>query len=380
MSRAREGTRSSSRVSPWVRLLPLVALWAVPVVAVAVAVPLASTREEASVTPPLPSVVAVGSQSTDYRTAVSARVEVEPVGQVRSPVSGLLTSLAESGGPVRPGQELFAVDGVPVLAQPGTVPLHRELRTGAEGADVEALGRFLVDAGLLEEDLADETYGPGVRAAVVRLQEQLGVRADGVFRPFYVAYLPESASELGEPLLAVGSPVAAGEVVMTTAPVAARIAFTPTGAGASLANLREGPLTLTIGDLQLPVSGLDPAPEELAALHDGLRQAAADGAAQAATGVASEPGEPEQYDGGLLSLAEPEVHGIVPGTAVHVTGSGAQCLFRQQDDGEWAAVPVPVLQPAVGVLGAVYVDTALIDARVARDPLGLPDDVRDECT
>lgn len=353
--------------------MPLVALWAVPVVAVTVAVPVAGMREEASVAPPLPSVVTVGSQSTDHRTSVTVSVEAGQVGQVRSPVSGLLTSLAEADGPVRSGQELFAVDGIPVLAQRGTAPFHRELRRGDEGADVEVLGRFLVDAGLL--GVADGTFGSDVRAAVVRLQEKLGVPTDGAFRPSYVAYLPESADALGEPLLAVGSPVAAGEAILNTAPVPARITFAPTSTGGSVADLQGAPLTLAFGDLRIPVSGLDPTPEELAAIHAGLREAVANGESQ----VTGESGEPEQYAGGLIGLAEPRVHGVVPGTAVHMTGSGTQCLFRQRDDSDWASVPVTDLRPAVGMLGAVYVDTALIDAPIARDPLTLPDDVLVEC-
>lgn len=380
MVRDREGGKSSSRVVPWVPLAVLVALWAVPVVGVAVAVPAAGAREETSVAPPLPSVVTVGSLSTEYRTSVTVSVEVEQVGQVRSPVSGLLTSLTEADGPVSSGQELFAVDGVPVLAQPGTVPLHRELRWGDEGVDVQVLSRFLVDVGLLEEEFADDTFGPDMREAVVQLQERLGVHADGVFRPSYVAYVPQSAGALGAPLMTVGSTVAAGEVVLDTAPVPARIRFTPTSTGASLANLQGAPLTLTFDDLQIPVSGLDPTPEELAAIYGGLREAVANGEAQVMAGEPSGSGEPEQYDGGLLSLAEPQVRGVVPGTAVYITSSGAQCLFhQQQDDSGWAPVPAPVLESAVGMLGAVYVEPALIDARIARDPLTLSDDVLAGC-
>lgn len=373
------GDRSSSRAGPWLRLVPLVALWAVPVLAVALAVPGAGAREEASVAPPLPSVVTVGSQSTDYRTSVAVSVEVEQVGQVRSPASGLVTGLSEVEGPVRSGEELFAVDGVPVLAQRGTAPFHRELRAGDDGEDVEVLDRFLVEAGLLEDEFADGTFGPGVRAAVVRLQEQLGVDTDGVFRPSYAAYVPQSADELGEALLAVGSPVTAGEAVFDTAPVPVRIRFTPTSTGASLANLGGAPLTLTFGDLRIPVSGLDPDPEELAELYAGLREAVADGAGQVTAGGPGGAGEPEQYTGGLLGLAEPQVRGVVPGTAVHIGSSGTQCLFREQDAGGWGPERLAALEPAVGIVGAVYVDTSLVDERIVRDPLTLDDDLLAEC-
>lgn len=373
---ARTDAGLSSRLGPWVRLVPLVVLWAVPVVAVAVAVPRAGAREEASVAPPLPSVVTVGGRSTDYRTSVSASVEVEQVGQVRSPVSGLLTSLATEDRPVRSGQELFAVDGVPVLAQVGTAPLYRELRSGHEGEDVEVLARFLVDMGLLPTDEADDTFGSAMRLAVEQLQARLGMRVDGVFRPTYVAFVPESATALGDPVLAVGSPVAAGEPVLDTAPAPVRISFVPTSPGVSLADLQGAPLTLTFGDLQIPLSGLDPTGSELAAVHAGLREAVSIGEAQVSTG---ETDGTEQYSGGLLGLAEPQVRGVAPGTAVHVTRSGTQCLFVQEGDGGWTPAPLPKLEAAVGELGAVYVDTALIDARVARDPLTLPDSVLAEC-
>lgn len=376
--RAREGDRSSSRVGQWVRLLPLVALWAVPVVAVAVAVPAAGLREEASVAPPLPSVVTVGSQSTDYRTSVSVLVEVEQVGQVRSPVSGLLTSLAPTDGPVRSGQELFAVDGVPVLAQRGTVPLHRELRWGDEGEDVDALARALVDAGLLKEELADDSFGSAMRAAVVQLQQRLGVRTDGVFRPTYVAFVPQSAPALGDSPLAVGSTVSAGDVILETASVPARVTFTSTSPGVSLAKLQDAPLAMIFGDLEIPVSGLDPDPKELTEIYAGLREALSIGEAQLASDP-GETGEPAQYDGGLLSLADPQVSGVVPGSAVYVNSAGNQCLFEQQDDGNWVPEQVTVLEPAVGTLGAVFVEPDWIDARIARDPLALSDRVLAEC-
>ncbi|WP_194164994.1 peptidoglycan-binding domain-containing protein [Pseudactinotalea sp. HY160] len=364
-------------MSPWLRLVPLVALWAVPVVAVAVAVPAVGMREEASIAPPLPSVVTVGSQSTDDRTSVTVSIEIEQAGPIRSPVSGLLTSLAEIDGPVRPGQELFAVDGVPILAQPGTAPLHRDLREGDAGEDVEVLARFLVDAGLLDGDLAGSTFDRGTRAAVVQLQEELGVRVDGVFRPGYVAYLPRSAAELGEPQLTVGSMVAAGETILETAPVPMRIRFIPTSMSTSLTELQDAPLTLTFGDLQIAVSGLEPTAAELATIHAGLREAVAGGEAQVTESEV--PGEPEQYDGGLLSRAEPQVRAVVPGTSVHVNGSGTQCLFQRQEDGGWAPERIRALEPAVGTLGAFYVDPSLIDARIARDPLTLPGEVLAEC-
>lgn len=364
-------------MGPWLRLVPLLALWAIPVVAVAVAVPNALVREEASVEPPLPKVVTVGSQSTDYRTSVAVSVGVERAGVVRSPVAGLLTSVAEAGSRVHPGVELFAVDGAPVLAQPGAVPLHRELRWGDRGDDVDVLGQFLVALDLLDADRADDRFGPAVRAAVVQFQEDIGVRADGVFRPSYVAFVPESVTTVGDPQQAVGTLIAAGAEIFDAAPVPTRIGFTPTSTNASLIDLADAELTLAFGDLELPVSSLDPTPEELPSIHAALRGAVGDGIAQLMTSDGA--GGVEQYGGGLLRLAEPRVHGVVPGTAVYVTATGAQCLFQDQGSGDWEVVRLPSLEPAVGALGAVYVDAELIDTRIARDPLVLDGDLLDEC-
>jgi hypothetical protein len=399
-------------MAAWARLVPLIVLWAVPVAAVVVAVPLVGDREQGSVTGPLPSVVEVGSRSADYRTAVAVTVELAESGQVRSPVAGTLTSVTEpatpgsTSEPLRSGQELFAVDGVPVLAQRGVSPLFRELRQGAEGADVEVLARFLADAGLLSEDLVDGDFGRGVRAGVVELQERLGVaRPDGVYRTSYTAYVPAAADALGDPLLAVGSPVAAGDPVLTTAPAPARVTFAPTTPEASLTPLEGSPLVLLLGDQALPVSALQPTTDELPALRAGLREAVADGTVQltggspggsngsASTAAAASP---EAYAGGLLALAEPQVRGVVPGTTVHLTEAGTACVFRHDDAsdtgatgsasgtagdaaGGWSAVRLPSLEPAVGELGAVFVDADLTGTPVARDPLTLPEQVRATC-
>lgn len=362
------------------QLLSLLLLWAVPVGAVVIAVPLASVRESQSVAPPLPTVVTVGSQSIDYRVSVTVLVDVDPLGQVRAPVSGLLTSVSLVDGPALAGQELFAIDGVPVLAQPGVLPFYRELRRGDEGADVEVLSRFLIDLGMLDKSLASEKFGNRIRAAVVLLQTRLGVHADGVFSPAYVAFVPQSAGELGSALLSVGTMLAVGDVVFDTAPVAARITFIPTSEGTSLVNLEGAPLTLTFDSLQIPVASLNPEDADLGAIHEGLREAVSAGVAQYAEETSAGPNVPEQYSGGLLSLAQPQVRGVVPGTAVYISTAGAQCIFRQQQGGDWIPVPMAELEAAVGSLGTMYVEASLIDLRIARDPLALADDVLAQCS
>lgn len=369
----REG---ESRFGPLARLVPLILLWAVPVTAVVVSVPLASAHEAAVVAPPLPSVVTVGSQSTDYKASVSVEVEVENLGDVLSPVSGVLTALSAPAGEVAAGEELFAVNGIPILAQPGTAPLYRELRLGHTGSDVETLGKFLADAGFLETELIGIEFGTEMMSAVVRLQERIGVPPDGTFRPTYVAFVPEQTGSISTRLTVVGATVSPGTPVLATSPVAARITFTSTGNGASLTNLKGAPLKLTFGGKELAVSSLSPPEGDLADLYAALREAATEGDAR----LTSDSGERQTFDGGLLSLATPDLRATVPGVAVYLNEDGAQCLFEELGDDNWGPVPLDQLEPAAGTLGIVYVDPSLTGTRVARDPLILDEQTRSACT
>ncbi|GAB3229128.1 hypothetical protein GCM10027586_14260 [Kineococcus gypseus] len=232
---------------------------------------------------------------------------------------------------------------------------------------------------MLRQEVSGDIYDRGMQVAVVTLQEKIGVLPDGVFRPAYVAFVPQLAGALGKPLVPLGATVDAGEAVISLTPVAAGIRFNPTSASSDLSNLRGKPLTLNFGDMRIPVSSFDPSREETIDIYAALLEAVTRGEAQTTAGEVDKLDTPAQYDGGFLSLAEPPVRGVVPGTAVYVTTSGVQCLFRQESANDWVAVPVSVLEPAVGILGAVYVGPELIDAPIARDPLILTDDVLTGC-
>jgi peptidoglycan hydrolase-like protein with peptidoglycan-binding domain len=52
-----------------------------------------------------------------------------------------------------------------------------------QGEDVEGLQRILVGAGLLPASGVDGEFGPQTKAAVIALQRQLGVTADGIVEP-----------------------------------------------------------------------------------------------------------------------------------------------------------------------------------------------------
>jgi peptidoglycan hydrolase-like protein with peptidoglycan-binding domain len=338
---------------------------------------LASKREVASVAPDEPSLVKVGSRSTDYRTSVLVNIELKQLGEVRSPVAGIVTSIAQDAGPIQSGEELFAVDGVPVLAHRGRTPLYRELRSGETGPEVALLSQFLSDARLLDRRKVSGTFGPTVKAAVTGLQKRLRVPQDGVFRPSYVAFVPNSATAIGEASVTLASPVAVGDPVLGLAPTPTDISITPASQGSSLAPLQKGALTLTFGDREIAMSGLKPTAGELTAVYTSLREAVTTGAAQMTGGGGG--GAPEQYVGGLIRLSRAQERAVVPSTAVYMTMSGAQCLFRLER-GTWNPLPLGTLRGAAGELGVVVVDSALVDDQVARDPLSLPANVLAGCT
>ena len=360
----------------WWGLLPLAALWLAPVAVVAAALPLADAREEESVASRLPSTVVVGSRTTDHRTAVTAVVRLGPAAAVRTQAAGLLTALPAPTGRVRAGQRLFDVDGVPVLAFPADAPLFRPLRRGDRGDDVRALERFLVGRAGLPAAAVDEAFGARTTAAVRRLQDELGVAKDGVFRPSYVAYLPPAVDAVAIGDVAVGAPLAAGDVVLVGAPAALAVDFEPATEGRTLRALADAPLALRLGEQAVPLSGLSPRPAEAAAVHAALQAAAEDGRVERdeVEGQAH-----EQYSGAVLARASEERRGVVPATAVHLAASGAACVFVPAGDG-YDAVELASVDAAVGELGAVPVDASLVGREVVREPASLPAQAHRRCS
>ncbi|NHC14515.1 peptidoglycan-binding domain-containing protein [Motilibacter deserti] len=347
--------------------------------------PTAGARETESVAPVLPTLVPVGSRSTDYRTSVKVVAQMGPSAQVRTQASGMLTSTRGAGQAVRQGQELFTVDEVPVLAYRAAAPLFRDLHVGDKGDDVLGLERYLSRLGKLPADAVDDTFREKTVAAVKALQEErLGVRADGTFRVSYVAFLPEGVTSLGEPVAPVGSAVAAGDPVLETAPAPVSIEFRPADDGGPLTTLAGAGLVLLVGDERVPVSGLTPTAEELAGLYRTVTEEVAIGRAQQ---LPSDIGSTQQFSGLLLARAQAETRGVVPATAVHVSESGGQCVFVRDGDGAHesstaglSARALPKLEVAVGELGAAFVDAELIGAQVVRDAAAVPAQTSASCS
>ncbi|MGW1770030.1 peptidoglycan-binding protein, partial [Streptomyces sp. NPDC002073] len=78
------------------------------------------------------------------------------------------------GDPVRAGRVLAEVSGRPVIALHGALPVYRDLRPGAEGADVGQLQRALRQLGHGVGDDRPGVFGPGTKAALAALYRALG--------------------------------------------------------------------------------------------------------------------------------------------------------------------------------------------------------------
>lgn len=344
------------------RIVVIGLLWAVPVAAVLVVLPLVSQREEASVTVEPPDVITVGGRAIDNATSVEVQVRhAEPVVAV-APVGGTVTTIRDPG-PVLVGDELFSIDGVPVLAYLG-YPLFRDLRHGDRGDDVAGLADFLVTLGLLDEQAADDHYGDHVRAAVRALQDNLGLRADGVFRTSYVTRMRPELDPVATHLVEVGDVVDAGAAVLEGDRPVAGVSITASE-GAALTRLGEAPLVLRFRDVELDLADVRPTGAQALELAEELAALAEEGHISRADQMGMAGPVPEDtiaYSGGVVALADPVEHGVVPASAVRTDASGATCLLSA--DG--ATIRLEQLVNG-NELGTALVDASLAGTAIQRD-------------
>lgn len=344
------------------------ALWSVPAVAVAVSVPLTAALDAESVAAPEPVTVTVGARQVDRAVAVGAAVARGEEPQIRSSADGVLTAVADPG-PIEQGAEVFAVGGVPVLAYSGPV-LHRDLERRDRGADVRALGEYLVGLGLLDDELSDDRFGPGMQAAVHGLQERLGVERDGVFRLSYVAYIPEDALEVSAAVVRLGDRVAVDDPVLVAEAPVESATLTAVATGVSLASYDGADLTLRLGPDTVDVSGVEMVGDEAASLASALHDAVRGGAVR----VEVDDETTTTYSGPVLALRDPPTSGVVPSTAVVIDAHGRTCVLAG-DGGAHEPLMLTTATPG-SELGTVVVDESVIGRQVVRDASTLPEGER----
>ncbi|MGW3109530.1 efflux RND transporter periplasmic adaptor subunit [Streptomyces sp. NPDC001100] len=132
---------------------------------------------------------------------------------VTGQLAGTITALPGVGDTIRRGEELFQVDGTPVLLMYGKAPAYRDLKVGEKGDDVRQLERNLQALGY-GGFTVDNTFTAATAQAVKRWQEHLGLPKTGTVAKGRVVF---SGGELrvGEHKAAVGSVAQPGAEVFT---------------------------------------------------------------------------------------------------------------------------------------------------------------------
>ncbi|WP_344659609.1 hypothetical protein [Catenulispora subtropica] len=126
-----------------------------------------------------PVVRRVLSNAVILRGTVGPRSSI-PVTPVKAAAAGdgaqlLVTALRKKpGDAVGPGDVIIEVSGRPVIALPGSVPAYRDLRPGADGADVAELQDALKALGHPCAPDAHGHFGAGTKAALTALYAHLG--------------------------------------------------------------------------------------------------------------------------------------------------------------------------------------------------------------
>lgn len=259
---------------------------------------------------------------------VKVALTVDSTSGLRSPVSGVLTSLS-----CGPGQQLasgtapFTVNGAPVVGLATAIPLWRDIAVGDEGVDVSSLEGELLRLGAAVEPDGEWRWADA-RAFDALLGPAGVITSDeGTARLGSTAWLPAALTPVGSCPVGVGSAVGAGGIVVQFAPRVTTAMFTPPADGV------EGARALALAGGAVPVGGdgaiTDPA--ALAALTGSQEFAEAD----------------PQQDPRSISvpwvLVEPVPVTVVPPSAVYGLTGARGCVSA-----EGAPVAVRVIASQLG--------------------------------
>jgi peptidoglycan hydrolase-like protein with peptidoglycan-binding domain len=112
---------------------------------------------------------------------------------VSSPVAGTVTSIVAGGDTVDAGTVVATVDGAPVVAMIGDVPVYRDLSTtSATGADIRQLEMNLVQLGFDPDHkiVIDEKFDAATKTAVTAFENSLGLTGDGKITKGELVFVP----------------------------------------------------------------------------------------------------------------------------------------------------------------------------------------------
>ncbi|VDG76419.1 Uncharacterised protein [Actinobaculum suis] len=245
-------------------------------------------------TKPQPIAAMVTPARDTYTHPAQLTVEfADPPPVVSTAESGLITKVnIQPGEQLSPGDLVFRINGVGVMAYAGETVFYRALTRGDTGPDVAGLQTALNQI-LDGPPLAtDGKFGLRTETRVEKLQRALGVEEpDGVFEPQYLLRIPSNPYPVAENKIAEGREVpSVGESVLLGA-------WTISNAIVQPAPGFQGPE----GDYLFRVSG-----KEIAATLNSGQWTITDVEALAA--VSSKPVEANRlvHEGQLVSLVEEE--------------------------------------------------------------------------
>ena len=355
-------------------VLPLVALWVVPVLLFVALVPFSQSMESTALAARAPVTVAVGSRLDASRQAVDVTAITSASSQVKSATSGLVTAVRVApDSPMVNGTPLIDVSGTTIRAYIEPSPLFRDLSVGAKGDDVSQLGDFLASLGLIPPASVSSTYGRSLAAAASAYAKSIGVTPNGVFSAANVAWVPADSTSVGVVKVRVGDTVGAGDVLIESAGVPTSVKFVVSGGGGQKPTVPTGTLRLTSGSAHVDIESLSPTPAESSSVLGLLVAATTSGSVSATT-----QGSQTIYSGAVLSVASPARVGVVPSGSIYLTGSDVACVFVAASK-TYRSIRLSAPDLIRGELGSVAVPTTLIGSRVVRDPSALPPTVRATC-
>ena len=353
--------------------MPALVLWVVPLIAFVTLIPLTGAATAAAVKGTEPRTITVGSREETFQHAVEVTFALAPAVEVEGTSEGIVTQVdAKPGDVVTSGTLLGSVNGAPITALVSASPLFRDLSPGLKGNDVTVLAAYLNASGFLAEVDGVNTYGRRLADAVRRYQITHGFPSDGIFRQTYVAYVPPTASTIGDLVVHVGDAVAGRWTLFRASSRPYSIAIRSASEQSSLSELANAPLEMRAGNLSASVTSLQPTGEELASIFALLNKASVAGDVSESGTDASSKG----FSGATLRLATAFKVGSVPVAAIFTAPKGRVCIFAHEPNAsgphEYVAIAVGRSQLISGEIGLVGVEQSLAGTRIARDAQLLP--------
>jgi len=156
-------------------------------------------------------------------TDLDGRVVYADTDVITAPAEGVVTAIVATGDGIERGSIVAEVNGEPIVAFVGEVPLYRPLSEGTSGDDVLMVEQNLASLGFhteLDDDgdpiddgfVVDGDWDDATTAAVERMQEDLGMEVTGQLAPTSVAVITGDATVIDRAVdigdrVATGSPL-----------------------------------------------------------------------------------------------------------------------------------------------------------------------------